>query len=573
MATAEKKYGRIGIHVVAWISLVLFSLVLVWTPGAWAQDAGVNLDSGPDSVLEAGLWDGDIDDAQADDGYETEGGIDDPDASDAEIADESDDLDLAPTRFEPLSLPPVPEAVRSPVVSEAVPRPAPPVAPTERPRVVIKTILGLVALLSLAYIAGHPRVQQIERTLGISQVITAGFPFVVLGSIARLPSVGILTDEVLAQLGPLLRFGLGWIGFIIGFRFDVSKIESAPQGVLSFVSLRAFGSFIVIVVATASLLLGASVLTRESLTDPVFLRDALILGTAGSLTSLTAPDLLAARGGNERSVALVSSIIRFEEVMGILGMLFVAAYFRPAASAASWQIPGTAWLLLTLGLGAAMGILVYAILLRRTTSPAESMVLILGSVAYSAGMAGYLRLSPVVVCFVAGVLLVNFPGHYRERLEQALAHLERPIYLVFLVVVGALWNMADLQGWALMVVFVIARFAGKWVGVQLGRRQSDIELLPDAQSSLVIAPMGALSIAIVVGAEILYPGGSISQIVTAIVGGAIVTEILVQALTRRGRSNGTTIPPGQVRGSSKPPTTPSAPNVAEQPTRPPEGQS
>ena len=39
--------------------------------------------------------------------------------------------------------------------------------------------------------------------------------------IARLPAVGILTDDVIAEVTPVLHFGLGWLGFLVGFRFDV----------------------------------------------------------------------------------------------------------------------------------------------------------------------------------------------------------------------------------------------------------------------------------------------------------------------------------------------------------------
>jgi hypothetical protein len=120
------------------------------------------------------------------------------------------------------------------------------VAPPERPVLVIKTILGLLGLLALAYLGGHPRVQQWERKIGIAQVVTAGFPFVALGLVARLPSVGILTDSVLAAMGPLLRIGLGWLGFVVGFRFDTRMLATLPRGVGTLVSVRALVTFVAI---------------------------------------------------------------------------------------------------------------------------------------------------------------------------------------------------------------------------------------------------------------------------------------------------------------------------------------
>jgi hypothetical protein len=433
----------------------------------------------------------------------------------------------------PLALPPLPpEPSPNPAVVETTVPITQPVEHGDRPEVVVKTIIGLVALLALAYVGGHPRIRAWESAIGVSEVITAGFPFVALGVAAKLPAVGVLTEPVLAALGPLLRLGLGWIGLIIGFRFDARVIESVPRGIASFVGWRGIVGFASIVGACSLVLLGADSLETSPLRDPVFLRDALILGTAGSVTSLAAPRLLQGRGADRESVSLVAHVVLLEELVGILGLLAIAAYFRPQGGDVTWQLPGTAWLLLTLGAGIAIGILVYAILLRTTTTASESLVLILGSVAFAAGLASNLRLSPVVVCFVAGLLLKNFPGQYKERLAQTLATLERPIYLVFLLVVGALWKVGDWRGWLLMVVFVAARLGGKWLGTLVGVTAEGLAVKSHARRSLAVAPLGALSIAIVVNAEILYPGGSISWIVTAIVGGSVVTEVLFQLTIR-----------------------------------------
>src|SRR5690606_1967888 len=115
-----------------------------------------------------------------------------------------------------VTLPPVePDPAVAPIIQREgeQPKPTPrPIAPEERPGTVIKTILGLLTLLALAYLGGHARVVRWEERLGASQLITAGFPFIVLGMLARLPAVGILSDAILVELSPLLRIGLGCIG-------------------------------------------------------------------------------------------------------------------------------------------------------------------------------------------------------------------------------------------------------------------------------------------------------------------------------------------------------------------------
>lgn len=395
------------------------------------------------------------------------------------------------------------------------------------PEVVIKTILGLVALLALAYLGGHPLVRTLERRLRIAQVVTAGFPFVALGIVLALPSVGILTDSVLATLSPILRFGLGWIGFSAGFRLDVRSLDDLPAGsarAVGFATALPFG----LVVATASgLLLVASDWSAVSFSDPVFLRDALVLGTAGAMTAQQASRLL----GQKDMTA--KNLLRLEELAGIVGLAFIAAYFRPQGDAVGWQLPGTAWLFLTVGLGAVIGVLAYMVL-RRPATPAESVVLLLGTVAFAAGFASNLFLSPVVVCFVAGVLLANLPNETKGQLRDALQTLERPIYLLFLVIVGAIWEFGDWRGWLLLPFFVGARLVGKWGADLLVRKATEVPV-GDDHWTVRRAPIGQLSIAIVVSAQLLFPQGAIPILETAVLGGAILTELLVQVLARGGQ--------------------------------------
>lgn len=433
-----------------------------------------------------------------------------------------------PSAFAPL--PPVePDPAVAPIIEGDEAPEAPPAAvpAAERPEVVIKTILGLLALVALAYVAAHPVVQRWERELGISQVITAGFPFVVLGMVARRPGVGILSDGILAELSPVLRIGLGWIGFVVGFRFDARTFGTLPSGGARLVVLGTLLPFAFVLAASGAVLV---LLTGDPgpglLRDPVFVRDALILGTAAAMTAMP-PQRLAPTA----SESALSRVVRAEELAGIAGLALVAALFRPHEGA-TWQVPGAAWLLLTLGLGGAVGLLTW-MTFQRPHGDRDFVVLALGSVAFAAGLAGYLRLSSLVVAFIAGVLLANFPGAYKERLGATLRRLERPIYLLSLTVIGALWDVSDWRGWLLVPVFALARLAGKWTAVQAISRRGEVDLGAPERRALAVSPMGPLAVAIVVNAQLLYPGGSISLIVSAVLGGAIVTEVLVQLWARR----------------------------------------
>ena len=107
----------------------------------------------------------------------------------------------------------------------------------------IKVIGGLLALMVLAYLGGHRKVVQFQERLGIGGVITAGFPFVALGAIAASDAVGVLTPGVLVQLRPVLHFGLGWLGFIIGAQLDIRVLDRVPKGTAYLILVEALGPF------------------------------------------------------------------------------------------------------------------------------------------------------------------------------------------------------------------------------------------------------------------------------------------------------------------------------------------
>ncbi|MGH9664896.1 MAG: hypothetical protein ACRD9L_10775, partial [Bryobacteraceae bacterium] len=324
---------------------------------------------------------------------------------------------------EPLLLAPPPETVGPPASRT-------PLSAAQ----IIRAILGLAAAFALAYLGGHPKVHSLERRLRVSHLVTTGLPFVFLGVIAHLPTVGILSDAMLWQIRPLLALGLGWIGFSVGFRFNALLVDSLAPGMAAVGAVTSAIPFLTVAAGCGALLLWA----EHTTADPAFIRDALLLGTAGAMTAQSAPHLLKTRGGGDGAFDRVWSIVQLEQLAGVAGLMLVAAYFRPQGLSVAWQLPGTAWLFITLGMGTTMGGVIAATLGKVKAGP-EFTVLLLGSICFTAGMASFLRLSPVAVCFIAGLIVVNLPARSKQHARDALIRLERPIYFLFLLIAGSLW--------------------------------------------------------------------------------------------------------------------------------------
>ena len=132
-----------------------------------------------------------------------------------------------------------------------------------------------------------------------------------------------------------------------------------------------------------------------------------------------------------------------------------------------------------------------------------------------------------MICFLAGVLVTNFPNEQRDSIFRILNHLERPVHLLFLIVAGAVWHISDWRGWALVPLFVAGRVLGKWTGT-IASRTVVGGALPSgfADQRHLISPLSSLSIALVVSID--HPDASLAWVITAVIGGAIVSEILVQ---------------------------------------------
>lgn len=413
----------------------------------------------------------------------------------------------------------VPDAATAPGASTV---PGHAVHEGKKSRVVIKLVLGFMVLFVVAYVGSHRKVVAAQERLGIGGVIAAGFPFVALGLIVARPEVGILTPDIVERMRPILHFGLGWLGFIIGAQLDIRVLDRVPRGTAYLIVVEALVPFAATAAACG---VCAVALGLGDLREPYFWRDLILLGAAGAMTAPRRFRGFANRGWREgRGVdALLGQL---DEIVGVVGLLFVAAYFRPDLG--GWQIPGTAWVFVTIGLGVVVGVLIFA-MVRVPVSSGEFLAVVVGSVAFGSGLAGYLFLSPIVVCFIAGALVTNFPNEQRDDIFRILNHLERPIHLLFLIVAGATWSVAEMAPWAIVPVFVVARVAGKWIGVTAAHATVG-GAMPAGYTAdrVLVSPLSPLSIALVLSLHGSAGGRASDWIVTIVIAGAILTEVAVQ---------------------------------------------
>lgn len=408
---------------------------------------------------------------------------------------------------------------------------------------VLRVVLGLALAFALAIAAAHPFVRKLERRLGLTVLLSSGIPFIAMGVVFRLPTVGILSDEIVADLRPALEFGLGWLGFVVGMQFDVRELDEMPEETSAAVAAETSVPFFTTIAACVLFLVALDPTWsfsdfssfKDALVARAPLRDALALGACATMAAPVAAVAIA-RSSGSMAARIVEHITRLDDFAGVVVLALIGAFYRPTDAMAAWALPHVAWIFVELGLGGVLGILTY-VLIRSAKTPGDQMASLLGSVALSAGMAGYLGLSPLVICAIAGALLTNLPYKDIDALKALLTQVERPVYMILLVIAGALWDPTAWQGWVLVPIFVMSRVAGKIMGARIAKRVGPKEL-PDAGTlGLALSPQSPVAIATIVSYSTIYRAQTenaqnLPWLMTACIGGAVLTELTVQILAR-----------------------------------------
>jgi len=381
--------------------------------------------------------------------------------------------------------------------------------------------LALGGAAALAFLVGSERMRAVEQRLGLSAIATSGLPFVLLGAALGQDGFGLLRGEVLQGLRPVFDFGLGWLGFVFGARVDFHRLDQMPAS---------FSNLVATLTATPMALTAAAALplmvALGSTPDEGLLRTVAVLAACAGASAPTM------RGVPERARPLVAELARYGHLLALTGLGILSVLYRPAGPLGTEGLVTSAWLLLMLGLGALLGALSFA-LIRAAHSEAEEFALLAGVVALAAGVASALGLSVPVVGAIAGATLINLPIRDRDGLVETLDAISRPLFLLFLVIVGAGWTPAAAGGWAAAGVYAATRLAGIAAGARLASRLEPSVLSSPRGLLAAFTPQSPLAVVIMVAATTSWVGprpDSLGWALTAVILGSIAVDLMSRPL-------------------------------------------
>jgi hypothetical protein len=356
-------------------------------------------------------------------------------------------------------------------------------------------LLILIAFLGARFITKRSSLSP------VNYFFYSGFVYIFLGLSLGPSGLDILGPRVLTGLTPLISLGLGWVGFLFGFQLETKYLKCFPR---KFVSLS-FLQFLTV------FFLGTSVFSLILKTFYANEQSALLYGMAaamGLLMSLNSPTLLnmasnvmPSRGSYHYLARFLASVSGFWGIAG-LALIFSFWHYPFFESNALWK--GGGFLLLSTLFPSVIGYL-FHYLTKKRTSQEQMLVYLLGMVFFVSGAAFYFNLPPLYVSMVMGITFSNLTKIH-EKLYPLLLSTEKPLYIILLILIGALWELnLDLKAMILVGSMILLRIMTNVLPMPL---LSSILRFPDhlpAQFGLCFLSSGGIGVAFAVSLKLSYP--------------------------------------------------------------------
>jgi NhaP-type Na+/H+ or K+/H+ antiporter len=154
------------------------------------------------------------------------------------------------------------------------------------------------------------------------------------------------------------------------------------------------------------------------------------------------------------------------------------------------------------------------------------LVVILGGIFLCAGIAGHLKLSPLLANMTVGFLVVNKAKH-SDGLFQAVENIEEPIFVLFFTLAGAHFDLTVIKAAGFMAfLIVVCRFSGKLIGTRLGADLSHAPTVVKKYLGYGLLPKAGVTLGLVFMAQPLVDPQIFEIMVNAVLGSVIINELI-----------------------------------------------
>jgi len=409
-------------------------------------------------------------------------------------------------------------------------------------------ILVLLGVVGIAYLVTHLLLERIQRRFGIVSGVEYILMGVILGPTLTMfaPELSIFDTNTLNKFTPAVVLGTGSLGLMTGMNLNFRKFDAVDFEALRIALWLSLVTFLTLVFVP--MLIVYAFWPAEVVLS--VLRAAICIGAIAMVADygpvLSLRRFMAARGAAADAATKVAKMCSVMAVL-LFGLLFCMfdhqAYLLPD------HFGMIEWFGIHLLLGGLLGV-VFAQFLSRDFEDDKILTIVIGVVIFTSGIAYYLRLSPIFVNLILGVVLANISKR-SHQVEAMLASVQRPLYIVLFFFAGALLTFdAPLWSFALAIPYLFLRSFSRTLGGVIALRTTAPEMVPlriPALGRVTLAP-GALSVAMLLDFyEVFGPLPASKATYSMIIVAIVFSEILSYIRTRSWLLDHTDVAPSTIQ--------------------------
>ncbi|MGE3526968.1 MAG: hypothetical protein AB7I33_13685 [Gemmatimonadales bacterium] len=393
----------------------------------------------------------------------------------------------------------------------------------------MQTTLAALAVVTVGYIFAYLVFDRLRRRFGYA----GSAEYILFGFFLGPRMSGLLSDEAVRELTPIVSLAIGWLGMSLGTYFRLPTLVTRETSQLKVAFSTPVATFLTALGVFLALFLLVLGLPME--------QGAVLAATLAAISTLSAPAAIDAFASNpqRRSHPLfpvLQLVSRVDGLIGIMAFGVMVAVFHQGEVAPSVRPPtATEWAVINIAVGVVSGILFHLFLGPREEWTGEVggsrlFVALAAAIVIASGASYYLNLSPVYTSLILGFILAN-TGKAHQDARQLLAATERPVYLALLVFAGAAWTAADPVLLFVAPALVGVRLLSRITGGYVGGRWSAADTIRSPRLGRAVLSQGGLAVAVALNYGQIYPNVHPEVVLTAALLSVIMFDLVAAAET------------------------------------------
>ncbi len=306
---------------------------------------------------------------------------------------------------------------------------------------------------------------RIFQKLNIPQVVG----FIAIGVIIGESGFNLLSHDFLEAMRNLNFVSLGVIGFSIGGELKLEIFQAHGREFLILLLAEGLGAFFLVSIGTG--------IAIYLFTQQIFL--AIAIGVLlGAISSATAPaatvDVLWEYKSKGLVTTTILALVALDDGLALILFGLASSVAKVVMGSGDFNIIhvlkeplyefSTAFLI-----GGVIGLMLNRFI-RALKDPEKTLDFAFGSILLTCGIAMLIEANLILATMVLGATLANLAPRRSKEAFNVVSRFAPPIFALFFIFVGARMQLGSLttMGWALAIIFIVGRSAGKILGVFLG---------------------------------------------------------------------------------------------------------